>query len=257
MDWEWTYAPWYESGNWYAVGKGWQGVKNPVRRYENVLDTTEVDRAEFDRFVRDEMHYGNMTTAMFFYILVKDIHQNLAVGYPDAVAGRSGLPSIPSNKGKTMSVFAPGSKIFDYLKEQIAEIVRHYEVSGFSFDMTNSSVIYRTPSQLNYGRGRSFDEENKIYTSDTILPIPFAEYIHTLKRDGKTMGVFMNMALSEFSPFTAFHADGIMMEGEPQMNLDMVLPLRLSAGRKPMIFWTGSFTGTANSAIKWHLIPPA
>ncbi len=254
MDWEWTYAPWYESGNWYAVGAGWQGDTNPVRRYKDVRDTSWVTRDIFDAFVRDEMRYGNINTAMFFYILVRDIHQNLANNYPEAVQGTSGLPSIPTNRGKTKSVFAPGSPIFDYLKEQLRLIVENYEVSGFAFDMANSTSVFNTPSQLAYGRGRTFDDSNNIYTSDTIVPIPFAEYIHTLTRNGKAMGCIFNMALSEFSPFTVFHADAIMMEGSPELNIDMVLPLRLSAGKKPIVFW-GVVPYTANTAIKWYRIP--
>ncbi len=257
MDWEWTYAPWYESGNWYAVGAGWKGEKNQVRHYQRLWHDPLITRKEFDDYVRDQMRFGDITTAMFFYILVKDIHQNLAKYYPDAVQGSSGLSSLPSNRGKTKSVFAPGSAIFDYLKEQIRLVVENYEVSGFAFDMANSSYVFTTRSQLNYGRGRAFDDNNKIYTSDTIAPIPFAEYIHTLKRKGKAMGVIMNMALTQFSPFTVFHADALMMEGPPELNIDMVTTLRLAAGSKPIVFWGCVFPKTANTAIQWYRLSPA
>ena len=254
MSWEWTYAPWYEAGNWYAAGPGWQGETNPFRRYDGLRTADRlVSREDFDTAIRREFQVGDMVSAMFFYVLVKDIHQNLADRYPDAVNGKSGLFSLRSNEGKTKAVFAPGSPIFAYLKDQLRELVNRYDISGFAFDMSNSSYDCHTPSQLQYAVGRSFDESGRIFTNDSILPIPFADYIHTLKRNGKTMGVYMNFALTRFSPFTVFHADGVMFEGNPDLHYDAVLPLRLAAGHKPMTFW-GGVTGDANTGLRWELV---
>ena len=51
-----------------------------------------------------------------------------------------------------------GTNFNDYLKEQLRLIVENYEVSGFAFDMANSTSVFNTPSQLAYGRGRTFDD---------------------------------------------------------------------------------------------------
>ena len=238
--WEWTYAPWFESGFWYPAGDGWRTEKNEYRNYSRIRGPKMLTRDEYDKAVRREMIYGNKAAALFYYILVKDIHQNLAKDHPDAVHGGSGLHSLPSNRGKTKSVFAPGSKIFGYLKNQLRQVVENYEVSGFSFDMANSSYHFTTPSQLEYAVGRSWYDDGKIYTSDTVAPIPFSDYIHTLKRNGKTMGTIFNAALGEFSPFTFFHCDGAIMEGPPNYHVAMILPLRLIMGRKPVTFWHGN-----------------
>jgi len=235
--WEWTYAPWYASGFWYPVGDGWKTEKNEWRNYFRIRAPKMLTRTEYDDAVRKEMYWGNKAAAMFYYILVKDIHQDLANSYPQAVQGSSGLHSLPSNRGKTKSVFAPGTPLFDYLKNQLRQVVENYEVSGFSFDMANSSYHFTTPSQLEYAVGRSWYDDGKIYTSDTVAPIPFSDYIHTLKRNGKTMGTVFNAALGKFSPFTMFHCDGAIMEGPPHYNLGIVLPLRLTMGRKPLTFW--------------------
>ncbi|MBO4490611.1 MAG: hypothetical protein J5944_04535 [Lentisphaeria bacterium] len=243
IEWEWTYAPWYESGNWFAPGEGWQGETNPYWDYYGHKKEKQLTREEYDEVLRQEMLWGDKVAAMFFYILVKDIHQNVANSYPDAVRGGSALHSRPSNAGKTKSVFAPGSPIFDYLKKQLKEIVDRYEVSGFSFDMANSSFHFTTPSQLEYAVGRSWYDDGTIYTSDSVAPIPFSDYIHTLKRNGKTMGTMFNAANSEFSPFTFFHCDGAIVEGSAAGNVDMVLPLRLTLGRKPFSFWHAPLAG--------------
>ncbi len=252
IQWEWTYAPWYESGNWYPVGDGWKTQKNEFRNYHKIRSNAMLSRSEYDEALKKQIHYGNKSAAMFYYILVKDIHQNVAGAYPQAVKSTSGLHSLPSNKGKTKAVFAPGTPLFDYLKKQLKQVVDNYEVSGFSFDMANSSYHFSTPSQLEYAVGRSWYDDGTIFTSDTVSPIPFADYIHTLKRDGKTMGTIFNAALSKFSPFTMFRSDAAIMEGPPHYNYSMVLPLRLIMGRKPFTFW--HFNPVVSDGIKTEFL---
>ena len=237
ISWEWTYAPWYESGNWFPTGKGWKQEKNLYWDYFGHRKGKMLTREEYHDALTREMYYGNKVAALFYYILVKDIHQNVAVSYPEAVQGSSALHSLPTNRGKTKAVFAPGSKIFDYLKEQIRQVVENYEISGFSFDMANSSYHFTTPSQLEYAVGRSWYDDGTIFTSDTVAPIPFSDYIHTLSRDGKRMGTIFNFADRDISPFTFFHSDGAIIEGPPFANIGATLPLRLIMGRKPITFW--------------------
>ena len=109
--------------------------------------------------------------------------------------------------------------------------------------MVNSSFLFYTPSQLEYAVGRSWDDDGRIFTSDTVLPIPFSDYIHTLSRDGKRMGTVFNPANCNFSPFTLFHCDAAIMEGPPWANVEMLLPLRLTMGRKPLSLWHYSTRG--------------
>ncbi|MBP5641393.1 MAG: hypothetical protein J6X55_18095 [Victivallales bacterium] len=240
IGWEWTYAPWYESGNWFPVGEGWKNETNQFWDYYNHRKGKLVTKEEYHDALKKEIHYGNKVAAMFYYILVKDIHESVAGNHPEATRGVSGLHSLPSNKGKTLCTFAPGSPLFDYLKQQLKDVVDNYEVSGFSFDMANCGFDFRTQSQLEYAVGRAWDDDGQIYTSDAVTPIPFSDYIHTLKRNGKTMGTMFNAALSDFSPFPFFHCDGAIMEGYPHANVEMVLPLRLTLGRKPFSFWHGN-----------------
>ena len=248
LSWEWTYAPWYESGNWYAPGEGWYGETQGYWDYYGHRKEKQLTRQEYDEALKQEMFWGDKSAAMMFYILVKDIHKNVADNYPDALKpGISGLHSRPSNAGHTRSAFAPGSALFDYVKRQLKEIVDHYEVSGFSFDMANSSYHFTTPSQLEYAVGRSWYDDGTIYTSDSVVPIPFSDYLHTLKRNGKPMATMFNAANSEASPFTFFHCDGAILEAGPGANADMVLALRLTLGRKPFTFWHAIFPAVRSS----------
>ena len=248
LSWEWTFAPWYEAGKWYAPGEGWDGETQIYWDYYGHRKEKRLTRQEYDEALKQEMLWGDKVAAMMFYILVKDIHESVADRYPETVMpGLGELHSRPTNAGHLRSAFAPGSALFDYLKRQLKGVVDHYEVSGFSLDMANSSYHFTTPSQLEYAVGRSWYDDGTIYTSDSVEPIPFSDYLHTLKRNGKPMATMFNAAVSEFSPFTFFHCDGAIMEAGPAANADMVLALRLTLGRKPFTFWHGLFSGVRRS----------
>ncbi len=257
MTWEWTYAPWCVAGNWYVDRADWKDDDlHFFRWWHGIRKDRKTTWQEFHDARVEEFEGGNKMAAMFFYILVKDIFQDIVAHYPDARSvnkegrsGKSGLHSLPSNRDKTYGAFAYGSALSKYLENQLSLVVKNYEVSGFAFDMANLVLNNYNKAQLNYAIGRSFDEQGKIFTPDSVLPIPFAQYIHSLKRDGKQMGTYMNFALSNFVASTVFHADGVMFEGTPDSHYENILPLRLMSGKKPFTFW-GHITADSNTGIK-------
>ena len=83
---------------------------------------------------------------------------------------------------------------------------------------------------MNFATGRDFDRNGKIFTPDSVVPIPFVNYIHTLKRDGKTMGVFANFAFNRIVAHTAFAVDGAMVECSPDIACDAFKTLRNYGG---------------------------
>lgn len=259
LSWEWSYAPWVEAGNWYTEKKEWQQGVHEFDKWYGYRKPKKVTWEEFNTATAKRMESGDRMCAMMFYVLVKDIHENIMSSYPDAkmvdkhgrLFGKSGLYSILSNKEKTFLAFAYGSELAKYLEDKIRKVVENYQVSGFAFDMANLAENNYCQSQLNYATGRSFDEKGNIYTPDSVLPIPFAEYIHTLKRDGKTMATYMNFALDKFVAFTVFHADGVMFEGPPECYISNIQALRLMSGQKPFTFWGNVTQGMSNTAIKW------
>ncbi len=251
LEWEWTYAPWCEAGFWFPTGSGWVNEKYEYLNYYGIRKGKWVTKDEYYDVLKKKIASGNRFAGMFYYLLVKDIHENLADKYPDSVRGASGLPSLTSNVGHTKAVFAPGSAIFEVLKNELKQVVEHFEVSGFSFDMANCSGHFSVPSQLEYARGRAWYDDGRIYTSETVIPIPFSEYIHTLKRDGKRMGTVFNAALSDFSPVTFWFCDAAIMEGLPDDNIVMMQTLRLAMGRKPLSFWK-PVEHTANTGVLWR-----
>lgn len=259
LSWEWSYAPWVEAGNWYAEKKEWQDGVHEFDKWYGYRKPKKVTWEEFNAATAKRMESGDRMCAMMFYVLVKDIHENIMSSYTDAklvdkhgrLFGKSGLYSIVGNMNKTYLAFAYGSNLANYLENKIRKVVENYQVSGFAFDMANLAENNYCPSQLNYAVGRCFDGKGNIYTPDSVLPIPFAEYIHTLKRDGKTMATYMNFALEKFVAFTVFHADGVMFEGPPECYISNIQALRLMSGQKPFTFWGNVTQGMSNTAIKW------
>jgi len=259
LNWEWSYCPWNLAGNWYIEAEEWQpedGYMHWDKYWQRRrCSYEEYHFAESQRFVS-----GNRQAAMFFYILVKDTAKELVHRYPDACRVKdngqtvedSYLFSLPDNKNKTILSFAYGSGLADYLERELRLVAENYQISGFALDMTNWSAYEYCQAQYHFAMGRSFDTDGKIYTADSVLPIPFAQYIHTLKKGDKTIAVMMNHALENQPALPVFYADAVMFEGTPENQIDNFRSLRLMSGQKPLTFWGSLGRGNVN-AINWDL----
>ena len=260
LDWEWSYAPWIEAGNWHTSKDQWVDGVSEVSQFFKINGVKKGTFEEFNASVKKRFEVGTRTSAMYFYILVKDMMMTLGDKYPEARFADengadktpSGLYSISANKYKTYLTFAPGSDLQPYIEEQLRLCVQDYRIDGFAFDMANFGINNYGRSQFKYAVGRCFDDKGRIYTPDAILPVYFADYIHTLKRGDEKMTVYMNMARESLSPWGVFHADGVMFEGEPDSEIVNSHTLRLMAGRKPMTFWGGLGNGESNPSILWN-----
>ena len=260
MNWEWTYCPWVMAGDWNVDKKDWKsgdGYMHWATYWKRKPCTfEEYKMAETKRFFS-----GDRQAAMFFYILVKDIGKNLVNRYSESrrkdhvgeLDQNSFLFSLPDNKNKTYLSFAYGSGLAAYLENELKQVVKNYQISGFALDMTNFGGNEYCNAQMNYAVGRSFDDKGKIYTADSILPIPFAKYIHSLKKGKKTMAVYMNHALCDQPALPVFYSDGVMFEGNPEQQIDNFKALRLMSGQKPMTFWNSIAVKGKNTAINWTL----
>ncbi len=263
LNWEWTYAPWLEAGNWYAIPEQWQNGQSETLNFYGLRKHKKGTFEEFRQDVTTKFDVGSRRAAMYFYILVKDMMGTLADKYPGAhfvnEHGRekmiSGLYSIEANRNKTYFTWTPGTGLQDYIEKELRLCAENYKIDGFAFDMANHSMDNYGSGQMQWATGRCFDEDGKIYTPDTILPVYFADYIHTLKSfRGERLSVYMNMALSKQSYLGVFHADGVMFEGGPEVRLDQVMTLRVLSGRKPMTFWSGIAAGETHDSIAWKEI---
>lgn len=260
LGWEWTYCPWVLAGNWFVEPGEWKtgdGYMHWSKYWERKpCSYEEYLAAETERF-----RSGDRQAAMLFYILVKDIAKELVDKFPESrhkeqngeLNRNSYLYSLPDNKNKTYHAFAYGSGLAGYLEDKLEKAADRYRISGFALDMTNFAVNEYNDAQMKFAFGRSFDEQGKIHTADSLLPIPFSNYIHSLKKDGKTMAVYMNHALEAQPALPIFYADGVMFEGNPEMQIENFRSLRLMSGKKPMTFWNAIAVDGKNNAINWTL----
>ncbi len=260
LDWEWSYAAWTRAGYWYPDAGEW---RDGVDYYDWWSAPHQPKFCTYDEYHAgrtEQFTEGNTAAAMFYYILGKDIHETLTETYPEALLtmpdgtlyhAPSGFYSILSDQGRTRFSFPHGSGLGTYLENELRQATENYEISGFAFDMANHMHNTYSPSQLEYARGRAFDAGGGIYTTDTVTPLAFAEFVHTLKRGDKQMGVIMNLALDRTYAPTVFAADAVMFEGGPECHWDSVMPLRLMSGAKPFSFWNGIAGGKYCTAIRW------
>ena len=262
LDLEWTYAPWVESGNWYTDRVDWIQGTHECTNYDALRKHRKCTWEEYHEARVRQFRSGDRQAAMFYYILPRAVNEKYGRQFPDSVfvdslgrrQERGGLSQITSEAGKTTSVFAYGSGLSTLLEKELAEVVRNYKVSGFSFDMVNFHSNEYNQAQLNFATGRDFDRNGKIFTPDSVLPIPFANYVHTLKRDGKTMGVFANFAFNRLVAHTAFAVDGAMVECSPDIACDAFKTLRIMAGQKPLSFFGAFDQKYRNKAIRWDMV---
>lgn len=259
LSWEWTYTPWQEAGRWATLKEDWKQGEHFYPRWGGIGKDKVVTWDEYDSLVKEQITSGNRLCAMLFYILVKDIRKELVDNFPESrmvhenskANENSGLYSKFDQANKSYMAFAYGSGLSAYLENQLSETVKKYDISGFAFDMANSSMNDYSKAQLKFGMGRTFDQSGKIYTPDSVIPIPFAVYIKTLYKGNTRMASYMNFALHNFAAFTVFHSDAVMFEGNPDKYIENVPLLRLMSGQKPFTLW-GCLNGQkANTAIKW------
>ncbi len=257
LDWEWVYAPWVRSADYYPEKADWIEGRDVIRHYKGYGDEYKGTWEEYNRVRKTEIDQGDKTTAMFYYLLVKDGNLDLVTKeYPDAQSVlKNGMKSTGGMNAlvgeKTTYIFPYGTSMAERIESELRKVVSNYQVSGFSFDMANHGIDDYGPAQLKYGVARSFDENGKIYTPDTLVGVCVADAIHRMKRDSKPMGVIMNQAISRSQCFPVFHADAVMYEQGPAMNSRNVMPLRLLSGRKPMTFWGSVECARLNGGIRW------
>ncbi|MFA6931717.1 MAG: hypothetical protein WCT05_15440, partial [Lentisphaeria bacterium] len=259
LDWEWTYCPWNLAGNWFIEESEWK-PDDGYMHWQTYWKRKSCTYEEYQLAERKRFTSGDRQAAMLFYVLIKDTAKEIVKCFPDAqrvndkgvTIPDSFLYSLPDNQNRTALTFPSGSGLSGFLERELRLAAENYQISGFALDMTNWSGNDYCEAQRNFASGRSFDADGKIFTSDAIVPIPFARYMRTLRHAGKPMAVMMNHALENQPALPIFYADAVMFEGNPEAQLDNFRSLRLMSGQKPLTVWGGLGRGN-NSAINWHL----
>lgn len=260
--WEWSYAPWVMAGNWYPEEN--DDLEELYRINNDRIGILPRDAegnvtwATYNRIWREHFVSADRRIAMFYYIYVNDIHRDILAQYPDAricladgSVNDGGSSSIESDRGKTGYAFAHGSGLQEFLERKIRLAAENYEISGFAFDMANNFTFDYSPAQLRNGRYRTFDNEGKICTGNFANPVLFADYIHTLERNGRRLGTAFNFGNMGITPPTAFATDAVMFEGNPADSLEQVIIERLLTGKKPLYFWGKVNNTEAYSPLAW------
>ncbi|MEI6501707.1 MAG: hypothetical protein WCP21_11870, partial [Armatimonadota bacterium] len=259
-DWEWSYAPFVRSGDWYPEKGDWVEGTDVIRQYRNYRDEVKGTWEQYHEARTAQFSQGDKTSAMFYYVLVKETNTQLLEQYPTArlvtFAEFKGGPHLTGGLGalageNSCYSSAYGTPLAQRLEEEMRKVVQNYEVSGFAFDMTNRSLDDYGPGQANCGVGRTFDDEGNVYSPDTISACLMADAIHKQLRGTRRMGVIMNQAISRSCCFPVLHADAVMYENLPNRNPQNVMPLRLMSGRKPFTFWGALENGRTNMGLRW------
>jgi hypothetical protein len=82
------------------------------------------------------------------------------------------------------------------------------DLSGFAFDTADGTARYAGPALPTLAH-RAWDEEIGAYCSEAVAIPHLIDFVHTLKKDGRTLGVVANVG-SVSSYAACFHCDAAM-----------------------------------------------
>jgi len=137
-----------------------------------------------------------------------------------------------------LRVFPLGTSFEKVSREDIAQVARELDLAGFAFDTAGDGCRYIGPALPKLPH-RAWDDQVGVYCDENIAVTSLMDYVHSLKKDGRTLAVVANpMAYGTFA--ACAHCDSAMLEGSPwegtRENGDR---LRWKMGHKTLVWWEG------------------
>lgn len=272
---EWGYAPFKRPGDYVGRQEYWEMdlTEGEQRRLDETAQRGTWDRTDWERFhqtrqdlFRNADLRGNICLA--FYI-VNNIDKALAeqwgiVEYAFPRTETKGL--IEKNwvlPYDTLYYFYPWATPYeDVLRRDLPEVVDELNVYAFAHDLygekPGQDTRYRKKLDY-YLPGWSYDEEGP-YISRSLGFRHDTDFIHTLKKDGRTMGLIVN-GMSGADPLCFFAPDAYISEARMTAQLESeerntYIHCRMFAGHKP-VYQHGYASGILlGDIVPWETLTP-
>ncbi len=247
---EWGFAMFHRQGDYYGRKELWNFpmTKGELKAMDNLRVKGAGDRSDRERFIQDRNQLfqnadlrGNIVLTFYIISYVeKEMAKMLGMEkyiYPEMV----GIPAYRNAWGHRYClsghVFPWATPYEKLLRRDFPELVRDNNIYAFGYDCYadgDAFNVYRGELEY-YLPGWSYDTKGK-YIRRGLAFRHNADFIHSLKKNGRTVGLFGNSlpnALYGFSP------DAFMIEGEMTKHMttegnDFVLRKRLFVGHKPL-----------------------
>ncbi len=240
--WDWGYAPYRFTGDWYAHEEYWDGEYG--------------DLAEYHAQMRERYATTNRTAAGLSYVNLQFIEINLAQEhFPDAlrtdargeVLTRTG-DHIKRDEQVT-GAFYGGNSIAEHSLRCLTELAEERGVAGIAFDNAMGTGMRHGPGPAN-SPGRSYQRgPDAVWCAEGIPAALHMDHTHTLSNGQHKLMVFAN---GPACYLTCFRTDGAMHEAEPYYGIKRVDAMRVMLGRKPIVCWEDH----PERHLKWERMSP-
>lgn len=240
--WEWCYAPFRRTGDIACRPEFWD--YQPARPFDR---TRALPRDQYLAWREKGFADGNdrCDVAMMFYIpsqiwceerLAREHYADSLTTDP-RVTTYFDTPWCTGHDNE-LRVFPYETSFGEQSRKDIAQVASDLKLSGFAFDTAGDGARY-FGSALPGLPHRAWDDQVGGYCDELVAIANLMDYVHTLKKDGKTLGVVANpMAYGTYT--SCFHCDSAMLEGTPwTVSRTFSDRLRWKMGHKTLVWWEG------------------
>ncbi|MCX7826335.1 MAG: hypothetical protein N2689_12370, partial [Verrucomicrobiae bacterium] len=231
-DWEWCYAPFRRTGDWYGREELWD--YKPARPFGR---DRGLPREEFLAKRAEQFERGRRCDVAMLFYLPANIWCEIQLAnerYRDAIVLRedaSGTPKpMESHKpwvtghDDELVVFPWATSFAEACMRDMRQLAAELSLAGFAFDTANSGIPYRGPGALRCP-GRAWDERG-VFVDIGVAVALMEEFAHTLQtRDGRRCAVVSNPTGRTTWP-VCFRSDAAMHEYAPYRQMEDQQSLR-------------------------------
>ncbi len=247
---EWGFGMYHRQGDFYGRRELWDFpmTTGEVKAMENLKKRGAGDRSSFDTYIPERAamfeNADRRANVLMTFYLISYVEKGLAeqLGMSQYIFPEmAGIPAYRRGWGHYYGlvghVFPWATPYEKLLRRDLTELVRDFDIRAIGYDCFadgDNFNVYRGDLEY-YLPGWSYDSEGK-YIRRGLAYRHNADFIHSLKKDGQTVGLFGNtqpVAMYGFTP------DAYMIEGRIAQHMigegrNYVLRKRLYVGHKPL-----------------------
>ncbi|MBU0611545.1 MAG: hypothetical protein KKI08_26950 [Armatimonadetes bacterium] len=240
--WDWCYAPFRRTGD--IVGRPELWDYTPARPMDK---TRSLPRDQYLKWRAERFADGakRCDVGMMFYIpsqvwceetLAREHYADALTTDPKAKVYFD-TPWVTGHDNE-LRVFPHLTTFGEQSLRDLAEVARDLDISGFAFDTAGDGCRYLGPALPKLPH-RAWDDQVGVYCDESIAVTALMDYVHTLKRDGRTLAVVANpMSYGTFA--SCAHCDSAMLEANPWTGTrESGDRLRWKMGHKTLVWWEG------------------
>lgn len=263
--WVWDYAPFKACGDWYGSTDVWDKCSfEESTKSQPIFKTPETYRAFRKNRIEIQDKLGDVAS-MFYIISWCDIvlaeyrYSDAIITDPECI-NRIGPGWVHGNSTEYRMWWWNNRFAADTMRD-LKKLSEELPISGFAIDCAGSAgggahAKCRNPGAEN-SPGRAYDDKG-IFCDESVAVAKMTDYIHSLTRGDRRMGVVMNGGVQY--PL-AFRTDAALFEGSPisaMMAVDELAAHRVLLGHKPMMtMYDLRPHDNIGKLINWKDFPPA